>query len=29
MPMTPKDDPELVTSGPYRFVRHPIHSGIL
>ena len=28
-PMTTKDDPELVTSGPYRFVRHPIYSGIL
>ncbi|HWC36833.1 MAG TPA: isoprenylcysteine carboxylmethyltransferase family protein [Mycobacteriales bacterium] len=28
-PMTQKDDPELVTSGPYRFVRHPIYSGIL
>jgi protein-S-isoprenylcysteine O-methyltransferase Ste14 len=29
MPMTLKDDPELVTSGPYRLVRHPIYSGIL
>ena len=27
--MTQKDDPELVTSGPYRMVRHPICSGIL
>ncbi len=29
MPMTEKDEPELVTSGPYRLVRHPIYSGIL
>lgn len=29
MPMTSKDEPELVTSGPYRLVRHPIYSGIL
>lgn len=28
-PMTQKDRPELVTSGPYRFVRHPIYTGIL
>jgi protein-S-isoprenylcysteine O-methyltransferase Ste14 len=28
-PMTQKVDPELVTSGPYRLVRHPIYSGIL
>src|SRR5438034_9013681 len=28
-PMTQKDEPELVTSGPYRHVRHPIYSGIL
>ncbi len=28
-PMTQKDDPDLVTSGPYRLVRHPIYSGIL
>jgi protein-S-isoprenylcysteine O-methyltransferase Ste14 len=29
MPMSQKDEPELVTSGPYRFVRHPIYSGVL
>jgi protein-S-isoprenylcysteine O-methyltransferase Ste14 len=28
-PMTQKEEPELVTSGPYRLVRHPIYSGIL
>ena len=27
--MSQKDEPELVTSGPYRLVRHPIYSGIL
>ena len=29
MPMTEKAEPELVTSGPYRIVRHPIYSGLL
>jgi protein-S-isoprenylcysteine O-methyltransferase Ste14 len=29
MPMTAKDEPELVTSGPYHWVRHPIYSGLL
>ena len=29
MPMTQKQDPELITSGPYRRVRHPIYSGII
>ena len=29
MPMTQKQNPELVTSGPYRYIRHPIYSGIL
>lgn len=28
-PMTQKVEPELVTTGPYRLVRHPIYSGIL
>jgi protein-S-isoprenylcysteine O-methyltransferase Ste14 len=28
-PMTQKAEPELVTSGPYRLVRHPIYSGVL
>jgi protein-S-isoprenylcysteine O-methyltransferase Ste14 len=28
-PMSRKDEPELVTSGPYHFVRHPIYSGFL
>lgn len=28
-PMTQKNEPELVTSGPYRLVRHPIYAGIL
>jgi len=29
MPMTQRSEPELITSGPYRFVRHPIYSGLL
>jgi protein-S-isoprenylcysteine O-methyltransferase Ste14 len=28
MPMTLRDDPELVTLGPYAFVRHPIYTGM-
>jgi len=29
MPMSQKTDPELVTTGPYGRVRHPIYSGII
>jgi protein-S-isoprenylcysteine O-methyltransferase Ste14 len=29
MPMTQKAEPELVRNGPYRYVRHPIYSGII
>jgi len=29
MPMSVKQDPELVRSGPYRYIRHPIYTGIL
>jgi len=29
MPMSRKTDPELVTTGPYKSVRHPIYSGII
>lgn len=28
-PMSTKEDPDLVTSGPYALVRHPIYSGIV
>ena len=28
-PMSQKIEPELVTTGPYRHVRHPIYSGII
>ena len=29
MPMSFKDNPELVTSGPYAYIRHPIYTGFL
>jgi protein-S-isoprenylcysteine O-methyltransferase Ste14 len=29
MPMSRKEEPELVTGGPYAFVRHPIYTGII
>ena len=28
-PMSQRDNPELVSSGPYRLVRHPIYTGLL
>jgi protein-S-isoprenylcysteine O-methyltransferase Ste14 len=29
MPMTLRDTPELVTAGPYAYVRHPIYTGVV
>jgi len=29
MPMTLREKPELITAGPYAFVRHPIYTGII
>jgi protein-S-isoprenylcysteine O-methyltransferase Ste14 len=29
MPMTRRVEPDLVTTGPYRFIRHPIYTGII
>lgn len=29
MPMAVKENPELVTNGPYAYIRHPIYTGIL
>lgn len=28
-PMSKKDEPELVTAGPYRQIRHPIYTGLI
>jgi len=28
MPMSVKENPELVTGGPYSYIRHPIYSGV-
>jgi protein-S-isoprenylcysteine O-methyltransferase Ste14 len=29
MPMSRKEQPDLVTSGPYAFIRHPIYTGLI
>jgi protein-S-isoprenylcysteine O-methyltransferase Ste14 len=29
MPMSEKTDPDLITTGPYKLIRHPIYSGLL
>ncbi len=29
MPASVKEKPELITSGPYAYIRHPIYTGIL
>jgi protein-S-isoprenylcysteine O-methyltransferase Ste14 len=29
MPMTKKEQPDLVESGPYRTIRHPIYTGVI
>ena len=29
MPASRKENPDLITDGPYRFIRHPIYTGIL
>ena len=29
MPMSRKEEPELITGGPYKLVRHPIYTGVI
>jgi protein-S-isoprenylcysteine O-methyltransferase Ste14 len=29
MPMSQKEQPQLITSGPYGFIRHPIYTGLI
>jgi protein-S-isoprenylcysteine O-methyltransferase Ste14 len=29
MPMTQREHPELVTTGPYAYIRHPIYAGVI
>jgi protein-S-isoprenylcysteine O-methyltransferase Ste14 len=29
MPMSVKESPELITTGPYAYIRHPIYTGVL
>src|SRR5205823_3394830 len=29
LPMTRKEQPELITSGPYALIRHPIYTGLI
>lgn len=29
VPMSRKENPELVTGGPYAFIRHPIYAGVI
>lgn len=29
MPMSRREQPELITSGPYAFIRHPIYTGLI